>query len=204
MTFDRLPPATLSFLPAFARAAINAALRDRPRPSVDDVAAAMGRPVPTGLEGYRGVFVTLTRGGMLRGCIGTLSAGAPLADAVHDNALAAARHDPRFAPLTNDELEVLHVEVSVLTPLRAVAGVDDIDIPRHGVVLSKAGRRAVFLPQVALEQGWDRETTLNHLAVKAGLDPDAWREGASFEVFEAEIAAEDPPTPGPGESAGTP
>nr|MBC8426681.1 AMMECR1 domain-containing protein [bacterium] len=67
----------------------------------------------------------------------------------------------------------------------------DIEIPRHGVVLACGPRRSVFLPQVAAEEGWDRDTMLSHLAMKAGLEPDAWREGASFQVFEAEVFAEE-------------
>jgi AMMECR1 domain-containing protein len=74
-----------------------------------------------------------------------------------------------------------------LTSLVPVAGPEEIVIGRHGIVLSKGGRKSVFLPQVAPEQGWDRETTLTHLALKAGLGPDAWREGCEFLVFEADV-----------------
>ena len=95
--------------------------------------------------------------------------------------------DPRFAPVSEGELSGLDVEVSVLTPLVSVNGPEDIEIGRHGIVLSAQGRRSVFLPQVAPEQGWDLETTLGHLSLKAGLSPHAWQEGAEFQVFEAEV-----------------
>jgi AmmeMemoRadiSam system protein A len=133
------------------------------------------------------VFVTLHRQGRLRGCIGYIEGIKPLAEAVVDNGRSAAVGDPRFAPVTAGELDQLEIEVSALTPLRPVSGPEDIEIGRHGIVLAKGGRRAVFLPQVAPEQGWDLTTTLGHLALKAGLGPDGWQEGARFEVFEAEV-----------------
>lgn len=190
---DRLSPETLRFLPPLARAVIETAVAGEAVP--DDpsaaVAESLGLARPPALDEPRGVFVTLTSDGRLRGCIGTIAGVASLARGVRDNALSAAFKDPRFLPVTADELPGLAVEVSVLTPLREVAGWRDVEIPRHGVVLTKGGRRAVFLPQVAAEQGWDRDATLSHLAAKAGLDPDAWRDGATFSVFEAQIAHEE-------------
>ena len=102
----------------------------------------------------------------------------------------AAVSDPRFPVVREDELPGLEIEISALTPLREVAGTEDIEVGRHGILLIKGTRRAVFLPQVATEQGWDLATTLDHLALKAGLPADAWREGCRFEVFEAEICRE--------------
>lgn len=192
MTSERLPADLRAFLPKLARATLEAAVAGLPRPTSAQAAAALGLPLPAGLTEPRGVFVTLTRGGRLRGCIGMIEAVAPLGEAVQDNALAAAFRDSRFEPLMDDELPQTDIEVSVLTPMRRVAGFDSIETPRHGVLLRKAGRRAVFLPQVAAEQGWDRDTTLRHLALKAGLGPDDWREGAEFSVFEAEVIPESP------------
>lgn len=168
------------------------------------VAEAAGTPVPEpevrteALAEKRGAFVTLHSdvpgvGRRLRGCIGYIEGVRPLARTVADNALAAAFRDPRFAPVDASEVDDLHLEISALTPLRPVAHWRDIEIPRHGVVLSSAGRRSVFLPQVAAEEGWDRDTLLSHLAMKAGLEPDAWREDAAFQVFEAEVFAEEAP-----------
>ncbi|MCU0766977.1 MAG: AmmeMemoRadiSam system protein B [Gammaproteobacteria bacterium] len=130
-----------------------------------------------------GAFVTLKEGRSLRGCIGYVAPIKPLWEAVLDNAEAAALRDPRFAPVRPDELGRLTLEVSVLTDPEPIADWHDFEVGRHGVVLEKAGRRAVFLPDVATEQGWDRAQTLTQLARKAGLPPDAWREGARLSVF---------------------
>ncbi|MBK7769017.1 MAG: AmmeMemoRadiSam system protein A [bacterium] len=135
----------------------------------------------------RGAFVTLHAQGHLRGCIGIIEGRLPLLRAVADNAAAAAVGDPRFPPVTPDEVSNLTLEVSALTPLRTVDGPAGIIIGRHGILLGRQGRQAVFLPQVATEQGWDLPTTLSQLCRKAGLPPDAWREGATLRVFEADV-----------------
>jgi AmmeMemoRadiSam system protein B/AmmeMemoRadiSam system protein A len=143
-----------------------------------------------------GAFVTLNhRGkkpgdpGRLRACMGVIEARQPLEDAVVQAAVWAAR-DPRFPPLTADELEGLDIEVSVLSPAHPVAGAGDIVVGRDGVILEKGGHRALFLPQVAVEQKWDRTTMLDSLARKAGLPANWWREGAEFQVFTAEVFGE--------------
>ena len=102
-------------------------------------------------------------------------------------AVDAAFRDPRFLPLTQEEFREVELEISALTPAVPVDSWRDIVIGRHGMTLTKFGRSAVFLPQVAPEQGWGIEETLTHLAMKAGLPPDAWREGATFTVFEAVV-----------------
>jgi len=147
-------------------------------------------------ESPAGAFVTLHNAGFepgspgrLRACMGVIDARQPLADAVVQAATSAA-HDPRFDAVALDELADLEVEVSILSPRREVAGPEEIEVGVHGVVLSRSGRSAVFLPQVAPEQGWDRDTMLSHLARKAGLSADAWRDGARFEVFTAQVFAE--------------
>jgi AmmeMemoRadiSam system protein B/AmmeMemoRadiSam system protein A len=185
-----LAPEESDFLLALARRTVEAAARGKPPPSPERLAGAQGRSLGGRLSEPRGVFVTLTRKGRLRGCIGSLRAERPLAAAVVQNSLAAARHDPRFSPVAPDELAEITVEISILTPLRDVPGPGDIELGRHGILLSKGPARAVFLPQVATEQGWDLNTTLDHLALKAGLPAGAWREGARFQVFEAEIHGE--------------
>ncbi len=154
-----------------------------------DTAPALETLTPA-LQENRGAFVTLHSGGQLRGCIGYIEGVKPLAEAIVDNALSAAFRDPRFTSVTAGEVPDLEIEISALTPLRDVASWRDILVPRHGVVLTRGPNKSVFLPQVAAEQGWDRDTMLSHLAMKAGLSPDAWREGAAFRVFEAEIFAE--------------
>ncbi len=149
-----------------------------------------------GLAEPAGAFVTLHRTGQesvelgrLRACMGVLDARERLADAVVHAAEAAA-HDPRFAPLELDELGRLALEVSVLSPRWPVASLAEVEVGRHGVVLRKGGRSAVFLPQVAVEQGWDLETMLGFLALKAGLGRDGWREGTDLEVFTAQVLDE--------------
>lgn len=143
-----------------------------------------------------GAFVTLNNpdrdageAGRLRACMGVIEASQPLVDAVIQAAVWAAR-DPRFPPLTESELEAVEIEVSVLSPMRKIPSYKLIDVGRHGVLMTKDGRRAVFLPQVATEQGWDRNTMLEHLSLKAGLPREAWRHGAEFEVFTAQVFAE--------------
>ena len=130
-----------------------------------------------------GAFVTLRNGGKLRGCIGYIAPIKPTWEAVLDNAAAAAVRDPRFSPVSPRDLPLLEIEVSVLTEPVPIPDWQAFEPGRDGIVLEKAGRRAVFLPEVATQQGWGREETLRHLALKAGLPPDAWREGARFAVF---------------------
>ncbi len=165
---------------------------------VEAVSAQHETPMPKSLlpdndtaavfkESY-GVFVTLNDAdGNLRGCIGNILPVAPLAEGIWGRAQDAALNDPRFPAVQSDELPTLSFEISVLTKPVRISGPDQIVIGKHGVVMRKDGRAAVFLPQVAPEQGWDVETMLIHLSMKAGLRPNAWREGANFEVFEAQV-----------------
>ena len=137
-----------------------------------------------------GVFVTLHNRGELRGCIGNIWPVEPLVDGMIKRAVDAAAHDSRFSPVTPDELPALEIEISVLTKPFEVKSYRDIVIGKHGVVITKLGQRAVYLPQVAPEQGWNLEQTLGHLSRKARLPADAWRQGATFEVFEAQVFKE--------------
>jgi len=170
---------------ALAREAIASALRrDFPPDTLD---------CPESLREKGACFVTLHRAdGALRGCIGNLRAYEPLADNIVHNAINAALQDPRFPPVASEaELEALEIEISVLTPPERIAGPGDFILGRHGIILQRGGRSAVFLPQVAPEQGWDRETTLAHLALKAGLAQDAWKgPGAELSVFQAIVFSE--------------
>jgi AmmeMemoRadiSam system protein A len=176
-----------AFLRELARRAVSAAAHGGAAPDPEAVARERGLPLSERLQERRGAFVTLHDGERLRGCIGMIEGRLPLARTVADNARAAAVEDPRFPPVTPDELSNITLEVSALTPLRAVDGPAGIEVGRHGVLLQKHGRQAVFLPQVAAEQGWDLSATLTHLCRKAGLPDDAWREGAHLHVFEAEV-----------------
>jgi hypothetical protein len=180
-----------AFLLDLARQTVRLAVRHRPLPTSE---LPDGIPADSPLRARRGVFVTLTekRDSQLRGCIGNILGDRPLVDGIIENAVNAALHDPRFPAVEPDEEPRLHLEISVLTPLRSVPGPEAIVIGRDGVLLEKQGRRAVFLPQVAPEQGWDVPTMLRHLAMKAGLGLDDWKEGASFQVFQAQVFEEAP------------
>ena len=146
-------------------------------------------PTSPALLRKQGAFVTLEKDGRLRGCIGHMEADQPLYLTVQKMALAAALQDPRFPPVKAQELPELEIEISVLSPLRQIASPEEIEIGRHGVLLQAQGRQAVFLPQVAPEQGWDREEMLRHLCMKAGLPEDAWRDAKLF-VFTAQVFRE--------------
>lgn len=144
---------------------------------------------PAALE-PRGVFVTLKKRGPLRGCIGRMVPDRPLANLVGAMALQAALEDPRFRAVTAQELPDLEIEISVLTPMKPVSGPEAIVVGRDGVLLQKGGRSAVFLPQVAPEQGWGRDEMLDNLSMKAGLPAGAWRKGAQFSTFQALVFSE--------------
>ena len=138
----------------------------------------------------RGVFVTLHSKDRLRGCIGYIEAIEPLSKAVVRMAGQAAFADPRFPPLRFDELESLEIEISVLSPLTPIAA-GDVLPGVHGVVIEASGQRGVFLPQVATEQGWDRETLLDELCQKAGLKPGLWQHpNTTLFAFTAEVFGE--------------
>jgi MEMO1 family protein len=138
-----------------------------------------------------GAFVTLEKKGELRGCIGTILPEDALWEAIVGNAINAAVNDYRFGAVRKEELAALSLEISVLTTPREVKGPEEFLVGKHGILIEKNGRRAVFLPQVAPEQGWNREQTLDHLAAKAGLEAGAWRTGTRFWVFEAQVFGED-------------
>ena len=184
---SQLTPQQQQFLRELARQAVAAAAIGDPPPDVQTLAEDANLPLEGPLAEKRGAFVTLTIQKRLRGCIGYIEGFKPLAQAVAENGRSAAVKDPRFPPLQVHELTGLEIEVSVLTPLREVPSFQEIQVGRHGVLMEKKGRQAVFLPQVATEQGWDLETTLTQLALKAGLGPQEWQQGARFKVFEAQI-----------------
>ncbi len=146
------------------------------------------------------VFVTLkntdpleiARVGDLRGCIGSVRAQRALGHDVVQAALDAALGDPRFPEVEARELGRLSVEVTVLSPIVPVASWRELKVGSHGIVLEKGGRRALFLPQVAAEQGWTLEETLDHLALKAGLSRGEWRDGATFSAFTGQLFREEP------------
>lgn len=124
----------------------------------------------------RAAFVTLKRHGRLRGCIGYVFPMKPLYLTVRDVAAMAAVRDERFPPVTTKELDELEYEISVLSPLRRVLSIEEILVGRHGLIVRRGEREGLLLPQVAVEQRWDRETFLAQTCLKAGLPGDAWRD----------------------------
>jgi AmmeMemoRadiSam system protein A len=173
-----------------ARTALLAHARDAIARHLSGAAPPSGAGLPPAASLPRGAFVTLKKAGELRGCIGRLEPDAPLGATVAGMAVAAAVRDPRFPPVTREELDQLTIEISVLTPARPVPGPQEVIPGRDGVLLAKAGRRAVFLPQVASEQGWGRDELLDHLCLKAGLPAGCWQEGAALQTFQAEVFGE--------------
>jgi len=139
-----------------------------------------------------GVFVTIKRRGELRGCLGTLQCHRGLAGEIIRCAADAATEDPRFPPVSVDELAELEVEVSVLGPLAPIDPRDPnaVVIGRHGLVAERGFRRGLLLPQVATEWGWTAEQFLRQTCLKAGLEPDAWQRDARISRFEAEVIGE--------------
>ena len=178
-----LSAADRAYLLRVARSSLERAVKGGPR------CGESATDAPEATRVKMGAFVTLNdrATGALRGCIGEIMPMRPLVEAVAARAVDAALGDPRFSPVTERELGGIRVEVSALTPPRRVASWRDIVLGRDGMTLEKDGRFAVFLPQVAPEQGWDLPTTLSYLSQKAGLPADAWRDGATFETFQAEV-----------------
>jgi AmmeMemoRadiSam system protein A len=140
----------------------------------------------------RGVFTTLYHHGELRGCVGFALAIAPLYRAVAETAQAAAFEDTRFPPLTWEELQDIEISLSVLSHVQPIHP-DEIEVGRHGLLISYGGRRGLLLPQVPIEHGWDRLTFLEQTCHKANLPANAWQYGASIEAFTAEVFGDGTP-----------
>ncbi len=139
-----------------------------------------------------GAFVTLHKGGQLRGCIGNIVGRGPLYLTVRDMAIESSTNDPRFPPVTASELKDIDVEISVLSEPKKTTDPDEIIMGKHGVIVKSGFRSGVYLPQVATETGWSKEEFMTSLcAHKAGLPPDAWKKGqAEIYLFTAEIVSE--------------
>ncbi len=138
----------------------------------------------------RGVFSTLYHRGNLRGCIGQVLPVGQLYRAVAETARGAAFEDPRFPPLTREELPELRLSLSILSPLKPIRP-EEVEIGRHGLLVRWGGRRGLLLPQVPVEHKWDRITFMEQTCLKAGLSPHAWKSGAELEAFTAEVFADE-------------
>jgi AmmeMemoRadiSam system protein A len=126
------------------------------------------------LQEKRGAFVTLKKRGQLRGCIGYIKPVKPLGEIVQEMAVAAAFHDPRFPSLKPDEIRDLSFEISVLSPLKRIKDINEIEVGKHGLYIVLGATSGLLLPQVAVEYKWDRETFLKETCYKAGLPMQAW------------------------------
>jgi len=144
------------------------------------------------LQSRAGAFVTLRRGEELRGCIGQIAPDTPLYHTIQNCAISAAVEDARFAPVTYPELPQLRIEISVLSPLERVHDLSGITIGQYGLLVSRGQRRGLLLPQVAAENGWDRDTFLANTCRKAGLPPNAWQDPQTIiEAFKAQVFSEE-------------
>ncbi|MFO7950272.1 MAG: AmmeMemoRadiSam system protein B [Candidatus Fermentibacteraceae bacterium] len=163
---DEISAQTRQRLCEMARAELERAAADEPPGEYE--------PADPELQLPRGAFVTYRRGGELRGCIGSIRPVQPLGEAVARMARQAADEDPRFPPISRDELEEIRLEISVLSPLRLVEDTSQVEVGEDGLYLIQGGRSGVLLPQVPVEQGWDRREYVRNLAMKAGLPPDGY------------------------------
>ncbi len=164
-----------------AHRSIETALADQP---IDNTAPTEHLAQP------RGAFTTLHLFGALRGCIGYVLPTGSLYQTVVETARAAAFDDPRFQPVTEDEAPYLKIEISVLSISRPIRP-EQVEVGKHGLIVTAGMRRGLLLPQVPLEWDWDRETFLSQTCVKAGLPPDAWLRGAEIQAFTAEVFGEE-------------
>jgi len=184
---DLLTPHDGELLLRIARSEIGYAVAGTPKPLIHFF------PV---FEEKRGVFVTLTSGGQLRGCIGLPYPVMPLGEAIVQAATSAALEDPRFPPVKKEELEKIHLEVTVLTvPVRIEGDAEKrpelVIVGKHGLIVRGMGTSGLLLPQVATEYGWDAKTFLDHTCTKAGLPERSWHDPrVDILTFEGQIFSE--------------
>jgi MEMO1 family protein len=183
---DALTQADKKTLLILARKSLTYYLKNGKTPTPDN----LGIKLNNRMKVKRAAFVTLKKKGNLRGCIGEIFPRQPLYKSIITNAINAGIHDPRFRSVTQGELKYIEFDISALTPPSQVSSYNKIRIGIDGVVLKKGLYSAVFLPQVAPEQGWNLEQTLTYLARKAGLPPDGWKKGATFLTFQADVFGE--------------
>ncbi len=169
---------------SIARDTINEYVRNKKRLEVDDITEPK-------LLVKNGAFVTIKMNGALRGCIGNFVSQSPLYETIIEMAVSAATKDPRFPPVSVSELDQLELEISVLSPLREISDINEIQVGKHGIYITKGFFRGVLLPQVATEYGWDRITFLEQTCRKAGLGKDEWKDGATIFIYSAQVFSMD-------------
>ncbi len=179
--FDEIDTTTQKELLKMARESIEYYLKNKSLPVYE--------PKNELMREKRGVFVTLTISGMLRGCIGHHESDIPLYRLVPQMAAAAAFGDPRFPPLSGEELKKIKIKISVyLTNVYKIDSLDEFEMGVHGIIMSKNGRAATYLPEVPIEAGWKTAAEeMESLCRKAGLPKDAWKEGAEFRVYRTQV-----------------
>jgi len=144
--------------------------------------------IPERLKEKGGAFVTIKKKGDLRGCIGYIHAVLPIWETVKEAAIHAAFHDPRFDPVDRKEWKDIDMEISVLTPMKKIEDVAEIEVGIHGLYIEKGYNSGLLLPQVATEYNWDRMTFLEHTCFKAGLPKNAWKsKDTNIYIFSADI-----------------
>ncbi len=172
------PPELRRTIMELVRKAVRAAAEGMPAPSPPDIEK---------LQGQGGAFVTLKSDGRLRGCIGHFTGEGTLGETLVSMAGAAAVRDPRFRPVRPAEVDDLSIQVSLLSPMEKTAP-EDVVPGVHGIYIRSGPFAGTLLPQVAEEEGWDRETFLSHTCLKAGLSPDCWkRSDATVYTYTAEV-----------------
>lgn len=180
---NRLSKEEKRLLLKLARDTIVQYLKDRKRPGLPKVEGVLAEKC--------GAFVTLHKKGQLRGCIGNIVGLRPLVETIQEMAITSATGDPRFHPVRPEEMKDIDIEISVLSPIRRIKDVTEIEVGSHGIIISSGPYRGLLLPQVATEYGWDRDTFLTHTCLKAGLPPEAWKQPDTIiEIFSAEVFGE--------------
>jgi AmmeMemoRadiSam system protein A len=165
-----------------ARLAITLYLQDGSSP-------AMETDDPT-LKQKRGAFVTLKAKNKLRGCIGYPLPHKSLFETIVDVAISAATKDIRFSPLQQDELQETQIEISVLSQPKLIKDISEVEVGKHGIIVTRGPHKGLLLPQVPGEWGWDRDTFLGHGCMKAGIEENAWKKDAQIEIFSAQVFSE--------------
>ncbi len=169
---------------AIARKTVEQYVKNHRKPDLD------ARKLSSSIKAKGGAFVTLRKNGDLRGCIGHFEADKSLVEIVQDMAIASSTQDYRFSPVEPDEIPRLEIEISVLTPMRRIASIDEIVLGKHGIYIRKGFNAGTFLPQVATETGWTKEEFLGHCAQdKAGIGWNGWKDAEIF-VYEALVFGE--------------
>lgn len=175
-----LNTAEQEFLMQLAEDVINACVKGQPIPQPQEI--------PAICKEKRGAFVTIEKHGRLRGCIGYILPVYQLYETVIEVAQSAALRDPRFNPVTPDELKDLDLEISVLTVPEKIDDPSIIKVGKHGIIIKRGFYQGLLLPQVATDYGWDRETFLEHTCQKAGLPPNAWKDkNTEISIFSAQV-----------------